>query len=100
MFVLSGGEVCNIDLSALAVQHRRAKADLTIAVVPAGQCAVGRNGTLAIDNEGQVTINLNNADVPLKYFPVEIIRSTVLGMVSTLKGAEGEINRLEITIQR
>ena len=55
---------------------------------------------LAIDNEGQVTINLNNADVPLKYFPIEIIRSTVLGMVSTLKGAEGEINRLEIAISR
>jgi hypothetical protein len=24
---------------------------------------------LNIDNEGQVTMNLNNADVPLKYFP-------------------------------
>jgi hypothetical protein len=55
---------------------------------------------LAIDNEGQVTINLNNADVPLKYFPIEIIRGTVLGMVSTLKGVEGGIDRLEITINR
>jgi len=55
---------------------------------------------LAIDNEGQVTINLNSADVPLKYFPMEIIRSTILGMVSTLKGVEAEVNRLEITISR
>jgi hypothetical protein len=53
---------------------------------------------LAIDNEGQVTISLNNSDIPLKYFPMEIIRSTILGMVSTLKGVEGEVNRLEITI--
>jgi hypothetical protein len=55
---------------------------------------------LAIDNEGQVTMNLNNADVSLKYFPMEIIRSTILGMVSPLKGVEGEVNRLEITISR
>ena len=55
---------------------------------------------LSIDNEGQVTINLNGADVPLKYFPNDIIRSTVLGMVSTLKGVSGEVDRLEITIGR
>jgi hypothetical protein len=55
---------------------------------------------LNIDNEGQVTMNLNNADVPLKYFPVEIIRSTILGMVSTLKGVEGEVNSLKITVNR
>ena len=56
------------------------------------------NLELAIDNEGQVTINLNNADVPLKYFPVEIIRSTVLGMITPLKGVDGEVNHLEITV--
>jgi hypothetical protein len=53
---------------------------------------------LNIDNEGQVEINLNNADVPLKYFPVEIIRSTIFGMIAPLKGVEGEINRVEITV--
>ena len=53
---------------------------------------------LNIDNEGQVDINLNNADVPLKYFPVEIIKSTIFGMIAPLKGVEGEINRVEITI--
>ena len=54
---------------------------------------------LNIDNEGRVTINLNNADVPLKYFPVEIIRSTILGMIAPLKGVEGAADRVEITIK-
>lgn len=54
---------------------------------------------LDIDNEGQVAITLNGADVPLKYFPIEIIRSTVLGMISPLKGVPDEVNRLEIIIQ-
>ena len=53
---------------------------------------------LNIDNEGEVRINLNNAEVPLKYFPVEIIRSTILGMVAPLKGVEGEVDRVSLTI--
>ena len=52
---------------------------------------------LSIDSEGQVTINLNNADVPLKYFPNEIIKSTILGMVAPLRGV-GEVNRLQLNI--
>lgn len=55
---------------------------------------------LTIDNEGQVAINLNNTSVPLSYFPMEIIRGTILSMVSTLKGVDTEINRLEITISQ
>ncbi|OGO19954.1 MAG: hypothetical protein A2144_12655 [Chloroflexi bacterium RBG_16_50_9] len=57
---------------------------------------------LSIDNEGQVAINLNGADVPLKHFPIEIIRSTVLGMVSTLKGVDqaSGVNTLELSIER
>ncbi len=55
---------------------------------------------LTIDNEGQVAIQLNNAEVPIKYFPIEIIRSTILGMIAPLKGVEGEVNTLEITISR
>lgn len=54
---------------------------------------------LAIDNEGQVTINLNSAAVPLKGFPNDIIKGTILGMVAPLKGV-GEVGRLEITIIR
>ena len=53
---------------------------------------------LNIDNEGQISINLNNSDVSLNYFTIEIIRSTVLGMVAPLKGVESEIDSLRITI--
>jgi hypothetical protein len=55
---------------------------------------------LAIDNEGQVKIDLNGADIPLSYFPVEIIRSTITGMTSTLKGVDKSINTLELKISR
>lgn len=53
---------------------------------------------LTIDNENQVAIMLNNAEVPLSYFPVEIIRSTVLGMVAPLKGVSSSVDSLELTI--
>jgi hypothetical protein len=55
---------------------------------------------LTIDNEGQVTITLNGGDVPLKYFPVEIIKSTVEGMVAPLKGVDSAVNKLELKIER
>ena len=55
---------------------------------------------LAVDNEGQVTISLNGADVPLKYFPIEIIKSTIEGMVTPLKGVDGPINTLDLKIER
>jgi hypothetical protein len=54
---------------------------------------------LTIDNEGRVAINLNDTNVPLSYFPMKIIRSTILGMISPLKGVDTEINRLEITVR-
>ncbi len=55
---------------------------------------------LTIDNQGQVKIDLNGADVPLSYFPVEIIRNTIMGMASTLKGVDKGIDRLELKISR
>ena len=55
---------------------------------------------LSIDNEGQVNIVLNGAEVPLKEFPNDIIKSTVMGMVAPLKGVEGGADRLEIIIKR
>jgi hypothetical protein len=54
--------------------------------------------SLNIDNEGQVTIQLNGSEIELKYFPVEIIRSTIMGAIAPLKGVEGEVDRVEITI--
>lgn len=55
---------------------------------------------LTIDNQGQVKINLNGADVPLSYFPMEIIKNTLTGMASTLKGVDKGIDRLELKISR
>lgn len=53
-----------------------------------------------VDNDGQVTINLNGNDVPLTYFPMEIIRSTLEGMVATLKGVDRVLNPIRIKITR
>ena len=58
------------------------------------------NLKLAIDNEGHVSINLNNSDIPLKFFPIDIIKSTVLGMVAPLKGVESAVDTLQITISK
>jgi hypothetical protein len=54
---------------------------------------------LTIDNNGQVSIHLNDADVSLKEFPVQIIRSTIEGIVAPLKGVEGVINTVELKIE-
>ena len=55
---------------------------------------------LTIDNESQVKIILNGADVPLGYFPVEIIRNTITGMAATLKGVDKSVDKLELKISR
>lgn len=55
---------------------------------------------LKIDNAGQVAINLNGSDVPLTPFPVEIIRSTVFGVVAPLKGVAASVENLELDIER
>ena len=54
---------------------------------------------LVMDNEGGITISLNECDVPLKEFPQEIIKRTILGMVSPLKGVEKEINKIKIKVK-
>jgi len=53
---------------------------------------------LSLDNEGQVSIKLNGADVSLKEFPNDIIKSTILGMAAPLKGVDVGIDRLELSI--
>jgi hypothetical protein len=55
---------------------------------------------LTIDEKGDVRMTLNGADVPLNYFTVEIIRSTIQGMVAPLKGVEGAVSRLALNIER
>ena len=59
-----------------------------------------KNLELNIDKDGVVTVNLNGADVPLGYFATEIVKSTVAGMVTPLKGVAGSIDKLELKISR
>ena len=53
---------------------------------------------ISLDNTSDVKITLNNSDISLKPFPVEIIRSTLLGMVAPLKGVDPVVNTLELSI--
>jgi len=53
---------------------------------------------LSIDSAGTVAMILNGADVSLNDFTIEIIRSTILGMIAPLKGAPASVESLEITI--
>jgi len=52
---------------------------------------------LKIDG-GEVAMNLNGKDIPVNVFVTKIITSTMAGMVSTLKGAEGKMKTLELKI--
>ena len=53
---------------------------------------------MGVDSDGQVKIVLNNAEVPLTYFPVQIIRNTLAGMVSNLKGVEKEMSTFSLKV--
>jgi hypothetical protein len=55
---------------------------------------------LTIDSDGLVAMDLNGAEVPLSFFPSEIIKSTVEGMVTPLKGVTGGVSSLELKITR
>ena len=55
---------------------------------------------LSLEETGDIKIMLNGTEVPLSYFPVEIIRSTVLGMVKPLKGVKGPVKKLHLSIHR
>jgi hypothetical protein len=47
-----------------------------------------------------VAIKLNGSDVPINEFVVKIIRSTMNGLVSVLKGVSGEVKTLKLTINK
>ena len=53
---------------------------------------------LAIDGDN-VTINLNGAAVPLTAFANKIIRNTIIGMASTLKGVH-DIGKLSLVLHK
>jgi hypothetical protein len=54
---------------------------------------------LTLDDTGDIKIDLNGTGVPLKPFPVEIIRNTLAGMTANLKGVKGELKTLEIKLE-
>jgi glucose-1-phosphate adenylyltransferase len=81
VFVLAGGEVCSIDLSALAARHRVAKADLTVATVATWERAASAHGTLAVDREGWVHAWISpesDAPSPLAVMGVALFSTDVL----------------------
>ncbi len=57
-----------------------------------------KNLELSVDSDGQVNITLNGTEVSLSYFPVQIIRDTLAGMVANLKGVTDEMHTLELKI--
>ena len=59
-----------------------------------------KNLELTLDKEGQVKIDLNGAGVPLTFFPVQIIRSTLLGILEPLKGVGKKVNNVALSISR
>jgi hypothetical protein len=54
---------------------------------------------LCVEEGAAVTIKLNSVDVPLNAFAGVIIKSTVLGMVSSLKEV-GEVRAVRISLSR
>ena len=74
--------------------------DHTTSGMIAGLEGTGEIKSLDISIEGDsVTINLNDALVPINPFVNKIIRNTIVGMLSTLKGV-GEVNKAEISIRK
>ena len=66
----------------------------------AGLEGTGEIETLDISIEGdEVGINLNNATVPINLFTSKIVRNTIVGMISPLKGV-GQIDRVNISTRR
>ena len=57
-----------------------------------------KNLELTVDNADHVKIILNGTEVSLKPFPEEIIRSTLGGMVASLKGVKDTLDTLELKI--
>jgi len=55
---------------------------------------------LTLDEKGDVRLHLNGAEVPLNYFVVEIVRSTLLGIVAPLKGVDKDVKKLALNIER
>jgi len=74
--------------------------DHTIGGILAGLEGAEEIKSMDASMEGEkVVINLNNALVPTNPFVSDLIRNTIVGMVSSLKGV-GKIDKVNITITR
>jgi len=64
-----------------------------------GSTAKIRNLNLQIDQE-TVTVTLNDAAIPTNTFTSKIIKSTLVGMLSILKGVNNPIEKVIIVINK
>lgn len=55
---------------------------------------------LDIDSDGLLTITLNGSGVPVNEFVMEIVRNTLSGMVSELKGVDEAMRTLLISVKQ
>ncbi len=55
---------------------------------------------LDIDSDGLLTITLNGTGVSVNEFVMEIVRNTLSGMVSELKGVNSEMRTLSISVKQ
>jgi hypothetical protein len=61
----------------------------------------GKINKLHLIIEGDIVdINLNGVTVPVNTFTGKIIRATIIGMVSPLKGVNGAIKKLSIVLNK
>ena len=61
----------------------------------------GKINKLHLIIEGDIVdVNLNGATVPVNTFTGKIIRATIIGMVSPLKGVDGAIKKLSIVLNK
>ena len=61
----------------------------------------GKINKLHLIIEGDIVdINLNGVNVPVNAFTGKIIRATIIGMVSPLKGVNGAIKKLSIVLNK
>jgi hypothetical protein len=53
-----------------------------------------------IDSDGLLTVDLNGNGVPVNEFVMEIVRNTLAGMVSNLKGVDEPMRTLLISVKQ
>ena len=55
---------------------------------------------MEIEVTGDVKLVFNGKDNPLNFFVTEIVRNTLSGMVSNLKGVQGEVKTLKLSVSQ